>query len=39
MKVNNLENKFLDASTIIQTNQYNTIKKNLEKKMEMLKIR
>ena len=32
MKVNNLENKIPDASTLIQTNQYNPNKINLEKK-------
>ena len=31
-KVNNLENKIPDASTLIQKNQYNTGKQNLEKK-------
>ena len=30
-KVNNLENKIPDASKLIQVNQYNTDKKNLEK--------
>ena len=30
--VNTLEKKILDASTLIQTNQYNTDKQNLEKK-------
>ena len=31
-KVNNLENKNFDATTLIQINQYNTDKKCLEKK-------
>ena len=31
-KTNNLENKISDASTLIQTNQYNTDEQNLEKK-------
>ena len=31
-KANNLENKIPDISTLIQTNQYNTDKQNLEKK-------
>ena len=30
-KVNDLENKIPDTSTLIQTNQYNTDKQNLEK--------
>ena len=30
-KVNNLENKILDATTLIHINQYNIDKKNLEK--------
>ena len=30
-KVNNLEKKILDATTLIHINQYNTDKKNLEK--------
>ena len=34
-KVNNLENKIPNASTLIQTNQYNTDKQNLEQKMEL----
>ena len=38
-KVNNLENKIPYASTLIQKNQYNPGKENLEKKMEMLKIK
>ena len=32
-KVNNLENKILDATTLIHINQYNTDKQNLEKKI------
>ena len=32
-KVNDLESKFPDVSTLIQTNQYNTDKHNLEKKI------
>ena len=35
-KVNNLENKIPDATTLIYINQYNTDKQNLEKKLEML---
>ena len=35
-KVNNLENKIPDASTLIQTNQYNTDKQSLGKKYDML---
>ena len=31
-KVNYLENKILDASTLIQTNQYDTDKQSLEEK-------
>ena len=31
-KTNNLENNISDASTLIQTNQYNTDEQNLEKK-------
>ena len=31
-KVNNLDNKIPDATTLIQINQYNTDKKNLEEK-------
>ena len=31
MKVNNVEKKIPDQSTLIQTNQYNTDKQNLEK--------
>ena len=34
-KVNNLEKKISDATTLIHTNQYNTGKQNLEKKLEM----
>ena len=36
-KVNTLEKKILDATTLIHIDQYNTGKKILEKKMEMLK--
>ena len=36
-KVNNLEKKIPDASTLIQTNQYNTHQQNLEKKLEILR--
>ena len=32
MKVNNLEKTIPDATTLIQTNQYNSEKQNLEKK-------
>ena len=32
-KVKNLEKKIPDAFTLIQTNQYNTDKQNLEKKI------
>ena len=35
-KVNCLEKKTPDATTLIYLNQYNTYKQNLEKKMEML---
>ena len=35
-KVNNLEKKIPDATTLIHTNQCNTDKQNLEKKTEML---
>ena len=35
-KINNLEKKILNATTLIHINQYNTDKKNLEKKLEML---
>ena len=35
-KVNSLEKKIPDATTLIHINQYNTDKQNLEKKMEML---
>ena len=31
-KVNNLENKIPDATSLIHINQYNTNKQNLEKK-------
>ena len=34
-KVNNLKKKNLDAATLIQINQCNTYKQNLEKKIEM----
>ena len=33
MNVNNLENKIPDSSTLFQTSQYNTDKKNLEKRI------
>ena len=33
-KVNSLEKKFLDATTLIHKNQYNSDKQNLEKKIE-----
>ena len=33
MKVNNLENRISDASTLIQTNQYKADKRNLGKKI------
>ena len=33
MKVNNLENRISDASTLIQTNQYKAGKRNLGKKI------
>ena len=36
-KVNTLEKKILDATTLIHMDQYNTGKQILEKKMEMLK--
>ena len=32
-KVNSLENKISDATTLIRINQYNTEKQNLEKKI------
>ena len=35
-KVNNVESKIPDVSTLIQTNLYNTDKESLEKKLEML---
>ena len=35
-KVNSLEKKIPDATTLIHINQYNTDKQNLEKKWEML---
>ena len=35
-KVNVLEKKTHDATTLIRLNQYNTDKENLEKKLEML---
>ena len=34
IKLNNLENKFSDATTSIQIHQYNTDKQNLEKRVE-----
>ena len=34
MKVNNLENTIPDACNLVQTNQYNAGKQNLEKKIE-----
>ena len=33
-KVNNLEKKFPDATTLTHINQYNTDKQNLEKRIE-----
>ena len=39
MKLNNLENKILDASTLIRTNQYKTDKQNLTKKTPEILIR
>ena len=33
MKVNSLKKKFLDATTLIYINQYNTDKQNVEKKI------
>ena len=36
-KVNSLEKNITDASTLIQSNQYNTDKQHLEKKMVMLR--
>ena len=33
-KVNNLEHKILDKSTLIPTNQYNSDKLNLKKKLK-----
>ena len=36
-KVNSLEKNITDASTLIQSNQYNTDKQNLEKNMVMLR--
>ena len=36
-KVNILEKKIPDATTLIHINQYNTIKQNLEKKMMLIK--
>ena len=36
-KVNNLEKKIPEATTLIRINQCNTDKQNLEKKLEMLK--
>ena len=35
-KVNSLEKKIPDATTLIHISQYNTEKQNLEKKLEML---
>ena len=35
-KVNNLERKIPDATTLIHKNQYITYKQNLEKKLELL---
>ena len=35
LKVNNIENKVPDVSTLIHINQYNTDKQGLEKKMEV----
>ena len=35
-KLNSLEKKIPDATVLIHINQYNTNKKNLEKKLEML---
>ena len=35
-KINDLEKKIPDATTLIHINQYNTDKQNLEKKWEML---
>ena len=32
MKINNYENKIPDATTVIHINQYNTDKRNLERK-------
>ena len=37
-KVNNLEKKIPDATTLIYINQYDTDKQNLEKTLEMVKI-
>ena len=39
MKVNNLENRIPDASTLIQTNQYKADKRNLGKKFLKVRIR
>ena len=36
-KVNKLDKKISDATTLIQINQYNTEKQNLEKKLETLR--
>ena len=36
MKVNSLENKITDATTLIYINQYNTDKQRFEKKLVML---
>ena len=38
-KVNSLEKKIPDASTLIQTNQYSTDKQSLEKKLKVLRIK
>ena len=35
-KVNKLDKKISDTTTLIQINQYNTEKQNLEKKLETL---
>ena len=35
-KINNLENKIPDATSLICINEYNRDKQNLEKKMKML---
>ena len=33
-KINNLENKILDVSLLVQTNKYNAVKQSLKKKNE-----